>query len=124
MIQTNNDLEGLHRSWNVKGKGGLQFYALVELMYTLGKDFERTTILLSGGNKLRRQSKTVALKNEKLDRFWKEVERRRIGKEPNDAFEMVNAVLTIQRPRPKIGPNTCDHTFFDPETIPENSDSE
>ena len=62
MIRTTNDLEGNHRAWNAKGKGNVQFYRLVDLLHTLASDFERTKILLSGGNKLRAQKKATTLR--------------------------------------------------------------
>lgn len=124
MIRTTNDLEGNHRAWNAKGKGNVQFYRLVDLLHTLASDFERTKILLSGGNKLRAQKNATTLKNEKLKKFWNEVERRKMAKEPQDLDVMINTILTIQRPSPRIGPNACAHTFFDPTTIPQDSDSE
>lgn len=117
-------MEGLHHAWNVKAKGSLQFYKLVELIHDLAKGVELTTTLLSGGNRLRKQNKSTALKNEKLLKFWNKLERFEQERTSFDLFKMVVEIEKIIKPSPKFGPKDFDNTYFDPTTIPPESDSD
>lgn len=110
-IRTNNDCEGLHNRWNLKGKNRKSYYWILSILIDETNRIERTAKQLSYGCNLRERNAVSKRKEEELFKYWDQYSKRELS-----SFEL------LKKARCLLKRNFPSFALCDPEEEPDESD--
>lgn len=84
-IRTNNDCEGLHNRWNLKGKNRKGYYWILSILVEETNRIARTSKQLQYGCKVRERNAVAKRKEEQLFRLWDQYRKGELS-----SFDLVN----------------------------------